>query len=110
VAAYGENAQVFDKGVQIPIGGTSCSTPIFASVIALLNDRLMSAGQPPLGFLNPSLYLNASAALNDIIEGSNPGCGTDGFSAIVGWDPVTGLGSPNFDYLLTAAMVAPSSD
>ncbi|KAF8265081.1 peptidase S8/S53 domain-containing protein [Lactarius quietus] len=34
--------------------------------------------------------------LNDITSGSNPGCNTNGFSAGVGWDPVTGLGTPNF--------------
>lgn len=33
--------------------GTSCSSPIFASVIALINDRLIAAGRPVLGFLNP---------------------------------------------------------
>lgn len=30
----------------------------------------------------------------------NPGCGTKGFSAVKGWDPVTGLGTPKFDDLL----------
>jgi tripeptidyl-peptidase-1 len=110
VAAYGDNVQIFDKGVQSPVGGTSCSSPIFASVIALLNDQLMSAGQPPLGFLNPWLYSNASDSLNDMTEGFNPGCGTDGFPGTIGWDPVTGLGSPNFDNLLIAAGLTPPSD
>ena len=32
---------------------------------------------------------------NDITSGSNPGCGTNGFFATEGWDPVTGWGSPN---------------
>ncbi|KAH8987137.1 subtilisin-like protein [Lactarius hatsudake] len=39
------------------------------------------------------------AGLNDITSGSNPGCNTDGFSAVVGWDPVTGLGSLDFEHL-----------
>ena len=30
--------------------------------------------------------------LNDITNGTNPGCGTEGFEAVEGWDPVTGLG------------------
>ena len=34
--------------------------------------------------------------------GSNPGCDTNGFNATKGWDPVTGLGTPNFAKLLTA--------
>ncbi|KAI9451126.1 subtilisin-like protein [Lactarius psammicola] len=48
------------------------------------------------GFLNPWLYSNGRAGINDITSGSNPGCGTDGFSAVTGWDPVTGLGTPDF--------------
>jgi tripeptidyl-peptidase-1 len=33
---------------------------------------------------------------SDITVGSNPGCGVDGFSVAPGWDPVTGLGTPNY--------------
>jgi len=83
--------------------GTSCSAPTFASIIALLNDQLITAGKKPLGFLNPLLYsANGSAALTDIISGSNPGCGTNGFNATENWDPVTGLGTPVFSKLLAA--------
>ncbi|KAI9451127.1 subtilisin-like protein [Lactarius psammicola] len=78
------------------LSGTSCAAPIVAGIIALLNDYLLSVGRRPLGFLNPWLYSNGRAGINDIISGSNPGCGTDGFSAIIGWDPVTGLGTPDF--------------
>jgi tripeptidyl-peptidase-1 len=52
-----------------------------------------------LGFLNPWLYSQGFVGLNDITSGSNPGCDTDGFTAGVGWDPVTGLGTPNFGKL-----------
>ncbi|KAJ7624616.1 peptidase S8/S53 domain-containing protein, partial [Roridomyces roridus] len=83
--------------------GTSASSPIFASIIALVNDRLIGAGRPVLGFLNPFLYSPAGrAAFDDAVSGANPGCGTDGFSASPGWDPVTGLGTPNFDRLIAA--------
>lgn len=68
--------------------GTSCSSPIFTSVVALLNDELLNAGKPVLGFLNPWLYANPGA-FNDITSGWNPGCGTLGFEATTGWDPVT---------------------
>ncbi|KAF8266373.1 peptidase S8/S53 domain-containing protein [Lactarius quietus] len=80
--------------------GTSCSTPVVGAIISLLNDYRISQGKPPLGFLNPWLYGGGLAGLNDITFGSNPGCGTNGFSAIVGWDPVTGLGTPDFEKLL----------
>jgi tripeptidyl-peptidase-1 len=61
---------------------------IAAGIISLLNDYLLSEGEKPLGFLNPWLYGRGLKGLNDITSGSNPGCGTDGFTAIAGWDPV----------------------
>ncbi|KAI9449375.1 subtilisin-like protein [Lactarius psammicola] len=74
----------------------TANVQIVAGIIALLNDYRLSVGKRPLGFLNPWLYSYGRAGINDIISGSNPGCGTDGFSAIIGWDPVTGLGTPDF--------------
>ena len=59
-----------------------------AGVISLLSDYQISRGEPALGFLNPWLYGSGLLGLNDITSGSNPGCGTKGFSAKVGWDPV----------------------
>ncbi|KAH9057768.1 subtilisin-like protein [Lactarius vividus] len=78
------------------VSGTSGSTPTVAGIISLLNDYLISRGSTPLGFLNPWLYGTGLPGLNDITSGSNPGCNTDGFSAIAGWDPVTGLGTLDF--------------
>ncbi|KAH9015938.1 subtilisin-like protein [Lactarius deliciosus] len=72
----------------ISVDGTSCSVPIVAGIISLLNDYLITGRRPPLGFLNIWLYQDGFVGLNDIISGSNPGCGTDGFSAVPGWDPV----------------------
>ncbi|KAH9160140.1 subtilisin-like protein [Lactarius sanguifluus] len=76
--------------------GTSVATPIAAGIFSLLNDYSISKGKGPLGFLNGWLYGHGRPGLNDIISGSNPGCNTDGFTAIAGWDPVTGLGTPDF--------------
>ncbi len=102
------------KNVAFFVRGTSCSVPVclslfpapsalrrpfsntrlttnvqtVAGIISLLNDYRISHGKPPLGFLNYWLYGNGKAGLNDITSGSNPGCNLDGFSAIVGWDPV----------------------
>lgn len=39
--------------------------------------------------------------------GNNPGSGTQGFSAVKGWDPVTGLGTPNYLKLLDVVMALP---
>ncbi|KAH8993854.1 subtilisin-like protein [Lactarius hatsudake] len=79
------------------VSGTSCSTPTAAG---LLNDYRISSGRPPLGFLNVLLYGICLGGMNVITSGSNPGCNTDGFSAVPGWDPVTGLGSLDFERLV----------
>ncbi|KAJ7214671.1 peptidase S8/S53 domain-containing protein [Mycena haematopus] len=103
VSAQGENFEIAWDNELGTVDGTSCSSPTFAAIVALLNDGLVAAGKSPLGFLNPFLYSAAGrAALNDITTGDNPGCNTNGFSATTGWDPVTGLGTPNFALLKTA--------
>ncbi|KAF9645510.1 subtilisin-like protein [Thelephora ganbajun] len=99
VAAQGLNFQVVVGGKIYSVGGTSASSPTFAAVVSLLNDARITAGLPSLGFLNPWLYTEGFKGLNDIVSGNNPGCGTDGFKAVKGWDPVTGLGTPNFGLL-----------
>lgn len=91
IAAQGDDVEIFVGGESGLVAGTSCSSPIFASVISLLNDELAAAGKPPLGFLNPFLYSTGAAALNDITTGSNPGCNTQGFPARAGWDPVSNV-------------------
>lgn len=88
VSAAGVAYQVNIGGDVQPVSGTSASAPLFASIVALLNDRLVAAGQSTMGFLNPMLYSNGLAALDDVTQGNNPGCGTDGFPAASGWDPV----------------------
>ncbi|KAF5352141.1 hypothetical protein D9758_009245 [Tetrapyrgos nigripes] len=92
VAAQGENVEIELLAL----------VPSLLVLFSLINDRLIAAGKPVLGFLNPFLYANPQAFF-DITSGSNPGCGTNGFPARSGWDPVTGLGSPNFAALLSAA-------
>jgi kumamolisin len=89
----GYNVQV--DGQQMVIGGTSAVAPLWSGLIALLNQSL---GQP-VGFFQPTLYgLPASSeAFRDITSGSN-----GAFSAGRGWDPTTGLGSPNGQNLLQA--------
>ncbi|KAH8980394.1 peptidase S8/S53 domain-containing protein, partial [Lactarius hatsudake] len=100
IATQAMTIPIFYKGQEENIKGTSCSTPIAAGIISLLNDYRLSQGKRPLGFLNPWLYDGGIKGFNDIVSGSNPGCNTDGFSAIVGWDPVTGLGTPDFERLM----------
>ncbi|KAH9015228.1 subtilisin-like protein [Lactarius pseudohatsudake] len=99
IAAQAIDLSIFLENAGVIVEGTSCSVPTVAGIISLLNDYLITNGRPPLGFLNIRLYDDGFAGLNDITSGSNPGCGTDGFSAVPGWDPVTGLGTPDFEKL-----------
>jgi kumamolisin len=76
------------------IGGTSASTPLWASLIARLNQGLNAR----CGFLNPVLYEKfSSGVLHDIKVGNN-----GAYQAGPGWDACTGLGSPDGDQLFHA--------
>jgi kumamolisin len=80
-------------GVTEPIGGTSAVAPLWAGLIALINAQLGSR----VGYLNPTLYERSSGsnAFHDISTGDNKIVGVPGYEAGSGWDPCTGLGSPN---------------
>ncbi|KAK8002133.1 hypothetical protein PG991_014355 [Apiospora marii] len=99
VSANGANYMIGVLGTFRKIYGTSASTPTFGAIISLINERRLAAGKRPVGFLNPALYARPDV-LNDVTRGGNPGCGTAGFGARPGWDPVTGLGTPNFPKML----------
>jgi Predicted protease len=103
VSAIGDNVVIFNMGLPTSIGGTSASAPVFASILTRINEERLAAGKSTVGFVNPVLYAHPEAFF-DITKGDNPGCGTNGFSAAVGWDPVTGLGSPNYPVLLKVFM------
>ncbi|KAJ7358373.1 family S53 protease-like protein [Mycena albidolilacea] len=108
VALQGWNFEIVSAGETGLVGGTSASSPTFAGIIALINDRLVAANKPVLGFLNPFLYSTASAAFTDITIGHNSGfvcpASSVAFDAAVGWDALTGLGTPVFPDLLAAAL------
>jgi kumamolisin len=78
-------------GETIPIGGTSAVAPLWAGLVALLNQGLGK----PVGFLQPFLYSGAGSGLHDIVSGSN-----GAYNAGPGWDACTGLGSPDGAELL----------
>jgi tripeptidyl-peptidase-1 len=108
VSALGEGYQVIVHGKPTSVGGTSASSPAFASMVSLLNEARLGAGKKQLGFLNPFLYTN-EAAFTDVTLGSNKvGRGGQhlpyGYNCSAGWDPVTGLGTPLFQKLMAAAM------
>src|SRR5262249_17024703 len=74
-------------GTEQIIGGTSAVAPLWAGLVALINQ----SQNKPSGFLNPLLYDYGTpgGGFNDITSGSN-----GAYRAGVGWDACTGLGSP----------------
>jgi subtilase family serine protease len=88
-------------------GGTSFATPMWAGYIALVNQQLANNGESTLGFINPTIYAEnesggalTSAYTTDFHDITS---GTSGsFSAVTGYDLVTGWGSPNGTGLINA--------
>lgn len=81
-------------GQQTVIGGTSAVAPLWAGLLAIINQALGTN----VGYINPLLYSSkVESTFHDITSGSN---GT--YSAGPGWDACTGLGSPDGTALLTA--------
>ncbi|KAK6523176.1 hypothetical protein TWF694_006071 [Orbilia ellipsospora] len=107
ISAQGSRFHVMIGGSDQLVSGTSASSPAFAAVIGLLNGDRITKGKKPLGFLNPWLYSVAAQkkGLVDITKGTSSGCeGSStirnaGWKAVTGWDPVTGLGTPDFSVL-----------
>jgi kumamolisin len=81
---------VFYDGQSAVVGGTSAVAPLWAALIALLNQQRGSN----IGFANVTLYQNAENGFNDITQDNN-----GSYSAGPGWDACTGLGSPNGNQL-----------
>lgn len=90
--------QIHVDGQDVVFGGTSAVAPLWAGLIALINQQ---RGKP-LGYLNPLLYQNYTQiaqanALRDVTSGNN-----GGYAAGPGWDACTGLGTPDGARLLNA--------
>ncbi|TRX89818.1 hypothetical protein FHL15_009251 [Xylaria flabelliformis] len=106
VAANGDRFVIASGGELLQIGGTSASSPLWGSIITLINEERLAAGKKPVGFIHPVLYAHPEV-FNDITVGDNRGCRTTGFPATEGWDPVTGMGTPNYPKLLELFMSLP---
>ena len=131
MSLLGRAYQVFFNGGLIEFDGASGSTPVMAAFVTLVNAQRKSHGLPTMGWINPFLYKYHASFINDITFGDNKctlsfvqpttpvettspynfwnhTCCQEGFYATTGWDPVTGLGSVNFDKFLKTAMSVPS--
>ncbi|HYK90843.1 MAG TPA: S53 family peptidase [Acidobacteriota bacterium] len=87
--------QVRVAGKNTVIGGTSAVAPLWAGLLALINQRLATQGKNQVGFINPILY-GSPSSFHDIVLGNND---IDGklkkYKAGKGWDACTGMGSPD---------------
>ncbi|KAG1727664.1 peptidase S8/S53 domain-containing protein [Suillus paluster] len=101
LSANGANYAVAVDGNFTLVYGTSASTPVVGAILTMVNDARLALGKSTLGFINPTIYsVDFAGGFKDVTNGTNPGCGTVGFNATKGWDPVTGLGTPYFPSLL----------
>jgi hypothetical protein len=112
VAMVADNVVIIYDTVGSPTtnfaGGTSVSSPLWASFMALVNQQGSLRGRPPVGFLNPAIYAlgqstNYAATLHDITTGNNFNSSSPTkFSAVAGYDLCTGWGTPKGTNLIEA--------
>jgi kumamolisin len=106
VAAVGDPATgvlVVWKGKNYQFGGTSVAAPVWAGFTALINQARDNAGKASLGLLGPYVYpLAGTSNFRDITSGGN-----GAYSAIAGYDLVTGIGVPVMSTLLPTLVSQP---
>jgi tripeptidyl-peptidase-1 len=106
VSLIGVNYQVIIQGLTYTVYGTSCSSPVIASFVTLVNSARYDANMSAIGFINPTLYsvgYNSTlgipnmynASFNDVTSGDNMCCSSSnaatavccstGFTAAKGW-------------------------
>ena len=88
-------------------GGTSFAAPRWAGFLALINQQVVASGGSTLGFINPAVYTIGKGAsytsdFHDITSGNNNNGKGKSYNAVVGYDLVTGWGSPNGQNLINA--------
>ena len=105
-------AESSECGGWCAFGGTSAASPLWAALTTLIDQSPTSA---PVGYINPTLYACGTAItdLHDVTAGGNDVNPVGGatYAATPGYDPASGLGSPNAAALLgdlTAPKVCPS--
>jgi subtilase family serine protease len=77
-------------------GGTSFAAPMWAAYVALANEELANNGHPTLGFINPDLYqFGISSSYDEEFHDITDGPTVGRFLPVVGYDLVTGWGTPN---------------
>ncbi len=116
VALTGDNVYVlYGNGSSGTFGGTSCATPLWAGLTALLNQQAVLAGRSAMGFINPAIYTLAgssryAAAFHDITTGNNVSSSSpNNYYAATGYDLCTGWGTPAGQSLIDALAGPPDA-
>lgn len=102
LAGYGYKVVI--GGMPYAVSGTSASAPAVAGMFSNINAARIAAGKSSIGWAHPALYSNYTKYTNDITSGHNKcartgSCCPQGFTATIGWDPATGLGSIDYSRL-----------
>lgn len=115
VALTADNVYVtYGNGAHTKLGGTSCATPLWAGLAALLNQQAAELSAPSVGFLNPAIYsvalsTNYAACFHDTVLGNNVWSdSTNRYYAVPGYDLCTGWGTPKGAALIAA--LAPTGE
>jgi tripeptidyl-peptidase-1 len=100
ISAMGNKYLIRTGSILTSVSTTAASTAVIAGMISLINSGRQGLGKSSMGFTNPFLYSSSASSLfiNDIQSGHNKctssgTCCREGFTAVSGWDPVSGLGS-----------------
>jgi len=112
ISALSSGYTVVTNLIPLPgVAGTSCSAPVTGAIFSLLNDLRLQNNKNPLGFLNPFLYqtsISHPEAFYDVTKNCQGGCLSQvGFCATTGWDPATGVGTPNYQTLAKIVLQLP---
>ena len=108
------NVVTYDNGLTNGLSGTSCSAPLWAGFMALINQQAAQNGRPPIGFLNPAINGLGQSSLyrscfHDITVGSDRNDGSPNkYYAEPGFDLCSGWGTPTGQALIDALAPAES--
>jgi hypothetical protein len=109
VAMVGANVSaVWNNGQTNTFYGTSISAPLWAALMALVNQQAANYSRPPAGFINPAIYglgqsTNYQSCFHDITTGNNTkNTSPSRFFAVHGYDLCTGWGTPAGQALIDA--------
>lgn len=115
LSVVGHNCPTWQYGSLGSVDGTSCSSPTMASIVAIINTHQLSQNKSRMGLIAPilySMYYDQPRIFTDITVGNNwcteslccptrsDGGSNYGYVASKGYDPVTGIGTPNVTAIL----------